>query len=64
MQPGWVVLGVVFGGLLALWSVLIGAYFLVMALLERSDADDECEAPLELLERIQAERRHPSSHRA
>ena len=63
MEPatGWLVLLVLLAGILLLWSLVLGAYFLVIALLERSDEIDECEAPLKALERIEAMQRHPSA---
>lgn len=53
-------LAIIIGGFLSIWIVLGFLAWLVMALLERSDADIECEAPLKALERIEARNRHPS----
>ena len=63
MSPGAVIMVATVVALLALWSVLGVMYFFVMALLERSDSDDECEAPLEALERQMTMERHPAGHR-
>ena len=41
MHVTWGVVAIVSGGVLVVWSCLIFLYFLVIALLERSDADED-----------------------
>lgn len=60
MEVGWAVGALVLGGILIFWGVLIFGYFLVIALLERSDADEESASAASTFELLEAMDRHPS----